>query len=464
MTEAEALLDGRLPQLVRALRDGLVSSRELLEVLLDRREIDRELESGGVNAVVEISRDALRDADRADAARTAGRIGPLAGLPMTVKLTFDVSGFPPADDNVAAAQEFCKVDADVVAGLKAAGAVVFGRTNAPPGAADIETSHPVFGRTVNPRAAGRSAGGSSGGSAAAVGAGHTMVDIGSDVSGSVRIPAHCCGVYGFRPTEGVLPQRGHRPGPRDGFERTPMLTPGPLARHPEDLAVTWTALTGQTIPTTTTTEVAWHIDPEFTDPQVSDAFMSTLDNLRRAGVAVREVELPRPLTRTWLLLQKWLFSSEPADWAEDTFPGGLDESAEPVDVAVWAAQVSHREWLRLANERAHERRLWQAFSRQHPCLLLPTMPTAAPVPRDTTIPVLADRVRFAGRNRPLFEQSVWCSIASVAALPAAVLPGVRSAEGLPVGVQVIGAHGQDADLLSRLPVIASAAAGTDGES
>ncbi len=150
-------------------------------------------------------------------------------------------------------------DAQAVGRLRAAGAVLFGRSNAPAGAADIDTSNLKYGRTRNSSALHRTVGGwRVGGCNSGV---HTLADLGSESSGSVRIPAHCCGVLGFRPSKGVLPQNGHHPGPDNEFLIEPMLTPGPLARFPRDLVRIWAALSGKTMTVRPPKRVALHLDP-----------------------------------------------------------------------------------------------------------------------------------------------------------------------------------------------------------
>lgn len=400
------------------LRDGDVTSRGLLEQLADRVRQG----TGRVNAVVEIDLvGAEAAADRTQALLATGQGGPLCGLPVTVKRTIDVAGFDGASD------------ATVVARWRRAGAVIFGRTNAPVAAADIETYHPDFGFTRNPRCPGRSAGGSSGGAAAAVAAGHTLADVGSDVSGSVRIPAHCCGVYGLRPSAGALPQDGHRPGPE------PMQVLGPLARHAADLALLWQSFTGAAVPSRPAGRVAVHTDPAHTDPDVLGVLRAAVERLRGTGVSVTDVALPVPLRSMWLLFQKILFATGDGEGGPDV---GID--SEPIEVAVWAAGIGPGARSRLAAERDQMLAAWQRFFTEFSLLLLPAMPTVAQPLRDIRIPLLADRVN----GRPLFEQAIWCAPASLLGLPAAVMPAGETAAGLPVGFQAVGPG--DAELIGRL--------------
>src|SRR6185312_12227502 len=221
--------------LARAIRNKKLTSREATEAHLDR--IDRV--NGAINALVVVDRDgalkAARAADRS-AARNGTRLGPLHGVPITIKEAFDVAGLrttsshPPLKDNVA------KGDASLVARLRAAGAVILGKTNVPELCADFQTDSPLFGITKNAWDDRRTAGGSTGGGAVAVAARLSPLELGSDIGGSVRNPAHYNGIFSLKPTEWRVPGRGHVPN-LPGQTRTVrwMGVFGPLARSVEDL-------------------------------------------------------------------------------------------------------------------------------------------------------------------------------------------------------------------------------------
>ena len=204
-------------KLAAAIRAGTLSSRELLDCYLDR--IDRL--DGDVNAVVTL------DVDRARAAAAAadevtvlgGSVGPLHGLPITIKDAIATEGIRSTGGAKELADYVPTEDAPAVARLKAAGAIVFGKTNLPRWSSDVQTYNELFGVTNNPWAFDRITGGSSGGSAAAVAAGFTSFEVGTDIGGSVRIPSHCCGVYGLKPTWGVIPQRGYLDHPERRHHR-----------------------------------------------------------------------------------------------------------------------------------------------------------------------------------------------------------------------------------------------------
>src|SRR5262245_41676711 len=221
-------------RLARAIRNGRLSSEDATQAHLER--IDRL--NGPVNALVVVDRDgALKGARAADRARAKKKpLGPLHGVPITIKEAFDVAGLhttsshPPLKDNVAAG------DASLVARLRAAGAVILGKTNVPELCADFQTDSPLFGTSKNAWDDRRTAGGSTGGGAVAVAARLSPLELGSDIGGSVRNPAHYNGILSLKPTEWRVPSRGHVPD-LPGKTRVVryMGVFGPLARSVDDL-------------------------------------------------------------------------------------------------------------------------------------------------------------------------------------------------------------------------------------
>ncbi len=227
-------------ELVADIAAGEISSRELTEHYIDR--IERY--DGAVNAVV--VRDfegALAAADEADAQLARGeRRGPLHGLPMTVKEAYDVTGMPTTWGIPLLANNIATSDAAYVTRLKEAGAHLLGKTNVPLNLADFQSYNEIYGQTGNPWDVGRTPGGSSGGSSAALAAGLTGLEAGSDIGGSIRNPAHFCGIYGHKPTWGVVPPQGHSlPGDRKPPD---IAVIGPMARSAEDLALSMQLVAG----------------------------------------------------------------------------------------------------------------------------------------------------------------------------------------------------------------------------
>ncbi len=185
---------------------------------------------------------ALEAAREADAQRDGTR--PLNELPMTIKDTYEVAGFYATAGIPDLAGHRPERDADAVTRLRAAGAVIYGKTNVPVAASDHQSYNPIHGLTRNPWNPERTVGGSSGGAAAALAAGFTPLELGSDIGGSIRIPAHYCGVWGHKPSYGIVPSRGHIPPMPGALPPSPLAVCGPLARSAEDLDLALGLLTG----------------------------------------------------------------------------------------------------------------------------------------------------------------------------------------------------------------------------
>jgi len=460
-------LDGSSPDeaalatLASRLRSGQVSCEDLVATCLERIEADRD-----INAVVELDADnalsSARAADRLLSEDAAGA-GPLCGLPATVKRTFEVRGFPHGEQDVAPGAPFGRPatrDARAVAGLRAAGAIVLGRTNAPPRAADIDTWHPVFGRTAHPFDGKLSPGGSSGGSAAAVAVGHTAFDLASDDAGSARMPAQLCGVFALRPTLGSISALGHVPGPLTEVDAPEMLSVSPIARSAADLGFLWRVFGpggGVAAGPAASAPVAAILSGSGApmSSEVSATLGAAVERLRSAGHRIAEVELPVDLSENWLLCQQLLYADE--DWGGTPDAGAeLPEptaDALPIEVAWWCAGLSHRRWLGLKRVRAVLRSRWRRFFTEYSALLTPVMGLGALEPRDRRIPLLADEIVIDGVEVPTFSLSVWCALASVAGLPAVTMPVRDPLTGHASAFQVLAGHGCEAallDLVERL--------------
>jgi amidase len=448
--------------LLRALHEGALTSRALLDAYLDR--IDRH--DGPIHAVVTRDDAAARAAaDAADAARARGDVrGPLHGLPMTVKDTLETAGMRTTAGFAPLAEHVPEADAESVARLRGAGAIVFGKTNTPILAGDWQTTNPVFGRTSNPWDPTRSPGGSSGGSAAAVAAGFTPLELGSDIGGSIRVPASWCGVYGHKPTHGIIPLRGHIPGPPGTLSEADLGVVGPLARTAEDLVLALDVLAGPSpehavgwrlaLPPPRRKRLqdyriaAWLEDAEFpVDDGVRGVLEAAIDALRRAGVRVDDRARPGfglgAVRETYAALV-WpiLMAGVPAETLDDlagthasgTFHGGA-----------WLAQHArglHRTWLAANESRARYRAAFRAFFAEWDALLMPV--TAVPaIPHDDTDPMWRRTIRVNGTTRPYFDLFAWIAPATACLHPATAAPVGRTADGLPVGVQIVGPYLED---------------------
>ncbi|MGH7364902.1 MAG: amidase family protein, partial [Candidatus Rokuibacteriota bacterium] len=250
MAEVDAFSSATM--LLSALRTGQIGAAELTELYI--RRIERH--DGRLNAVVVRDFDrARRQARAADQARARNESAPLLGLPITLKESINVAGLGTTCGVPDWKGYVSPHDGPAAARTRAAGAVLLGKTNVPPMLADWQSANPIFGRTSNPWDLGRTPGGSSGGSAAALASGLTALEVGSDIGGSIRVPAVFCGTYGHRPSETLLPRSGQFPMPPMPNAATVMGVQGPLARSAEDLELALSVLAGPDVGE----DVAWKV-------------------------------------------------------------------------------------------------------------------------------------------------------------------------------------------------------------
>lgn len=322
-----------------AIRDRAVSSEELVGAHLRRIEAV----NPAINAVVQMNPDAIAEAQRADRELASGApIGPFHGVPFTVKDWLEVAGIACAGGFEERRNYVPRRDATVVARMRAAGGIVLGKTN-------VQETNPVYGDTRNPRDATRSPGASSSGEAAAVAAGCSPLGLGSDSGGSLRYPAHCCGVTALKPTTGRVPVTGHFP--RIGASHDPRTVVGPLSRHVEDLWLALAVIAGvdwrdpSVVPvplapppaTVAGWRVGWFTEMPGATPDAATvaAIGDCVRRLAEAGADVEEVTLPRladswPLTQTYwqrvqsLSLNEWL-PDKPSRLSEDEIERSIFE-------------------------------------------------------------------------------------------------------------------------------------------
>jgi amidase len=475
-------------ELTRALRSRTISSRELLDHLLTRAE----QHNPDLNAVVAFDADRARAAaEAADAATArgdaAGRLGRLHGLPMTVKDVWETEGLVTTSGAPTLARHVPRADALAVGRLKAAGAIIFGKTNTPLYAGDWQTFNDVYGVTNNPWDSTRTAGGSSGGPAAAVAAGLTPLELGSDMGGSIRNPAHYNGIYGLKPSWGLVPGRGHIPGPPGNLVEFDVACNGPLARSIDDLrivfgivagpvpedAVGWRLqlAAGPPIDGVAALRVATVFDegndllPIARDVRANlDAFTNRLAD---AGAQVDAVALPVPLAdglRTWQELALPIIGS----WLPDRVFAALaklDAAAEAgtgadldagLDAVVGGGPVSdprralvsrYRSWARADGLRQQQRVAWATLFERYDVVLAPVMPTTA-FPHDTDRPLEERVLDVDGTAVPHQVAIAWCGAIGTVLLPVVALPTGQTPTGLPVGIQVIGPFLSDLRLLA----------------
>lgn len=452
------------------IRSGKLSSEEVLQHFLDR--VARL--NPAINAVVALdSERALAGAREADEALQRGEIrGPLHGLPMTVKDALcteglvTVGGIPERRDHVP------KTNAAAVQRLVDAGAIVFGKTNVPFMSSDLQSYNDVYGTTNNPWNPARTCGGSSGGAAAALAAGLTPLEVGSDIGGSIRTPAHFNGVFGHKPSFGIVSQRGHLP-PGEGYLSNPDLSVvGPLATCAEDLTAALELLLGPDteeatawrieLPPARATQagklrVAVWLDDEFSpvDNEVQAAIRSAAESLQGAGARIDfrarpEIDVEKNSQNYNQLLMASLGSGMP----EDVFDGAraMVEAAEPDDMSMAMLQMrgialSHRHWLRENERRLQTRARWQEFFQDFDVLLCPCTNVPA-FPHQQDPDLHARTLLVNGEKRPYFEVLGWAGLSLNSYLPASVAPAGLTGDGLPVGVQIVGPYLEDRTTLA----------------
>ncbi len=375
---------------------------------------------------------------------------PLFGVPMTIKESFDVAGLPTTWGHSAYRSEIAPRDALLVRRLKAAGAIIIGKTNVPVDLTDWQSVNPVYGRTLNPHNHDRSPGGSSGGSAAAVASGIVPCDYGTDIGGSVRVPAHFCGVWGHKTTWGLVPKHGHdhpaqsrRPGflaAADG----PLSIAGPLARNAPDLAVL--VEVGAEVPLRRRPKpirecrmlAATQLPGAPVDASVAGPTEAALETLTRAGVRIdRNVAaLPDPAGhyRSYLKMMNIAMSNGAP------LPDGR--------------QASAADWFALMNAQATCMAQWDALFEDYDFVLAPPAPVLAVPHADK--PVFRGTLAINGQDEPGSSGLIWSGLATFPGLPATVLPigsGDYLGAALPCGMQVIGPRWRDLDCIAAAEAI-----------
>jgi amidase len=445
-----------------ALASGQISACELLQVCLDR------VDSIGhaLNAVI------VRDLDRAFAAARRGddlrargdALGRLAGLPMTVKDVYDMEGLP-ASAGLKIPLDLSAGDAEVVARVRREDAVIWGKTNTPARSADCQTFNAIHGTTNNPWDLARTPGGSSGGAAAALAAGITALEIGSDIGGSLRVPASFCGVFAHKPTWGLVPLHGHwPPGSNPDVD---LGVAGPLARSARDLSLLLSIICdGSHEPEPARRDVkglkvALMLDePRFAlDAEVRLSIEAFASKLEAAGAVVEPVACPvdaEQLMFTYIMLLYPLMTAD-AGLAERALyealrgPAKIARAlgAEPLSwgPAILAASGRHRDWLLADGARRQMQQAVAGVFETYDVLLSP----AAPVPafKHTQGPLPFRKLTLSGGRKVAYTETLsWNSLATVCGLPATAMPAGFSASGLPIGAQLIGPKQSDFRLLS----------------
>ncbi len=385
--------------------------------------------------------------------------GPLHGVPMTCKESYDVAGMPTTfgipnfKDNVAT------TDALAIQRLKAAGAVIFGKTNVPLRLADFQSYNDIYGTTNNPWNVDRIPGGSSGGTAAALAAGLTGFDVGSDIGGSIRNPAHYCGVFGHKPTWDLMPPRGHA---LPGILAPPDLSViGPLGRSADDLELGVRIMAGpdeiqsagyqlNLQPPSQTSLADYRVavwrddDLAPVSREVAERVDAVAQAVAQAGGAVDPTARPDFDVREahdvyQLLLQSNMAARQSdAEYARlQAKTAALDPEDQSESAKTLRRQTATHRDFGIANEaRTHYRWAWHEFFKQYDVMILPI--SATPAFEHDHRPFGKRTLMIDGVERPYFQQVFWAGLAICSYLPGTIVPTGPSAEGLPIGVQIIG--------------------------
>ena len=450
-------------ELSAEIRDRRIGCVELLEFYLARAE----RHNPALNAIVVWQADQARERARAaDAALGRGeRWRPLHGLPMTVKESFNVTGLPTTFGNPLWKDNIAEGNAFLIDRLLEAGAIVFGKTNVPYMLADAQSYNDIYGTTNNPWDLTRSPGGSSGGEAATLAAGLSALGAGSDIAGSLRNPAHYCGVYAHKPSWGLISTRGH--APPGIMTPTDISVVGPMGRDAEDLDLALRALAGPDLLQRT----AWRLEippprhrrlSEFRvavwassplcriDTSVADLFDRAIAAIVRSGATVDAKARPEiddeEHHRLFMLLLRAATASRlrDEDFARQQEIAATltdDDNSDRAAVAR-GATLLHRAWGNANEARTKLRYSWHEFFKRFDVLLTPVAATAAfrhdrnPNRDERTVMVNDESVPYA-------KQLFFAGLASLSYLPATAAPIGLTGEGLPAGLQIVGPEGED---------------------
>ena len=445
-------------QIAEDIRTRKTSACDVLDAYLER--VERF--NPALNAIIYSNvEDARRRADELDKLGAEDLWqGPLHGVPMTIKESYNVAGMPTTWGMPDLKDNIVDSDAISVARLKSAGVNLFGKTNVPLLLSDWQSFNDIYGVTKNPWDISLSPGGSSGGSAAALASGMTGLEAGSDIGASIRNPAHYCGVFGHKPSYGVITPRGHMmPGV---LTYSDISVVGPLARTAQDLRIALDVMAGPDeiegeawqlkLPSATKHrladfKIAVMLSESNTvvDIEITDVLQKLVDKLAAAGAVVHDTARPEidwyHAHELYILL---LRSATSARVDPSTIEAQKAETAtlDPDDDSYYARMLrantmSHAEWLRLNNARAHLRRRWAEFFEEYDLLLCPAAASAAQ-PHDHDGERWTRTVTVNNEQILTTDQLFWAGISGVVYLPSTVAPAGFTRKNLPVGIQIVG--------------------------
>ncbi|MEO6390593.1 MAG: amidase [Pyrinomonadaceae bacterium] len=455
------LIHETVTDLAKLIRRHEVSPVELMRSLLGHIEST----NPRLNAIVTLNPDALEQARAAEAAvARGGEMGPLYGVPLTVKDTISTADLRTTSGSKRRAVHIPSEDAVVVARLKAAGAVILGKTNTSELAMAYDADNPLFGRTNNPHDLTRTSGGSSGGEAAAIASFMSSGGIGSDLMGSLRVPAHFCGIASLKPTTGVVPMTGHTPEAVGPYSLGAAI--GPMARTVADLELLFSVIVDPTLPCSLSAPVARRVSRDelrglqvavYADDECSPVTAETIAAVQNAALTLKDAgmeiveELPPGISRGPGLWTE-LFSRGGVSQLRRLYAGHEDEAGGIVRAILRKAETAEQsldDYLDAWVERDRLRAELLEFMETVPLLLCPVGSAPAFTHGARTVEV-------KGRSLSIFESFSYCQTFNVYGLPVACVTAGRSAEGLPIGVQIVGRPYAEAQVLAAASTIEAA--------
>lgn len=461
-------------EILEKIKQREVSSLEVLESFLAQVE----KVNPKINAIVAL--DAERAKEKAIEAdnkiNLKSKLGPLHGLPMTIKDAFEVEGIVSTGGNPAWKDNIPKRNAEAVQRLVDAGAIIFGKTNVPFLSSDLQSFNKIYGTTNNPWDLERTPGGSSGGSAAALAAGMTPLELGSDIGGSIRVPAHFCGLYGHKPSYNIISEVGHMPPPPGSIlTGNGLSVAGPLARSPEDLEIALDILVSaqeqdsqawkvklpkaRTKKTKELKIAVWPDEPYAeADNEITNLIKDTAEDLRYAGAKVETVDLPisfEEIDKIYsLLLNPLMLAGSPKATFETL--AKLNESLDPNDVSELAkvargSVLKHADWVLVNAMRQNMRQKWREFFNKFDVILCPTCITSAF--KHNHNPVHERKLTINGKDDEYLRATLWAGPAVSAGLPSTNVPIGMSSNNLPVSMQITGPYLEDKTCLEVAKVV-----------
>ena len=461
-------------EILEKIKQREVSSLEVLESFLAQVEKVNPKINAIVALDIERAKEKAKEADNKISLKS--KLGPLHGLPMTIKDAFEVEGIVSTGGNPAWKDNIPKRNAEAVQRLVDAGAIIFGKTNVPFLSSDLQSFNKIYGTTNNPWDLERTPGGSSGGSAAALAAGMTPLELGSDIGGSIRVPAHFCGLYGHKPSYNIISEVGHMPPPPGSIlTGNGLSVAGPLARSPEDLEIALDVLVSaqeqdsqawkvklpkaRTKKTKELKIAVWPDEPYAeADNEITNLIKDTAKDLKHAGAKVETVDLPvsfEEIDKIYsLLLNPLMLAGSPKETFETL--AKLNESLDPNDVSELAkvargSVLKHADWVLVNAMRQNMRQKWREFFNKFDVILCPTCIT--PAFKHNHNPVHERKLTINGKDDEYLRATLWAGPAVSAGLPSTNVPIGMSSNNLPISMQITGPYLEDKTCLEVAKVV-----------